>query len=616
MPVHRTNRGPLSAIPRPGKTGALACSVLALAWGEYACRGPDGSGAESGGGGAAGIEAPSPGEGSPFREVSDEVGLGFVNFNGMSGRKYFVEMMGGGGAVFDYDADGDLDIYLVQGHELPRVAGSIHRDRLYRNDLEAGPGGERTLWFTEVTDEAGIDARGYGMGVATADYDNDGAVDLYVTNWGANQLWRNNGDGTFSDATARSGTGDADWSTSAAFLDFDRDGWLDLFVVNYVEYSLEADRPCYGPTGGRDYCAPDPYPDAQDRLYRNRGDGTFEDVSLRTGIAGEPGQGLGVAVGDFDADGWPDIYVANDRQENVLWMNREGRRFENRAALAGAAVNAAGLAEASMGVVAADFDADGDEDLFLTHLRNETNTFYVNSGGGRFEDRTRESGLHLAGRPFTGFGVAAIDYDHDGWLDLFVANGEVRGIQDQVERGEALPLRQRNQLYRNLGDGRYSEVDPDGEPALKRAEVSRGVAHGDVDEDGDADLLVYNVAGPVRLLLNDRGQDRGWLGLRLVGTSGRRDMLGARLEVRRSGAPTVWRRVTTTGSYASAHDPRVRIGLGGGAAIDGVRVVWPDGSVEAWDGLDAGRYHVLAQGERAGVRGVGVAEAAERSARR
>ncbi len=589
---------------------AIACWAVALA-AVQACGEADDSGPPSAHPGA-GTTTSSPPTRAPYRDVTDEAGLDFVNFNGMTGEKYFVEMMGGGGALLDYDGDGDLDLYLVQGHELPKPPDSPHRDRLYRNDLEvAANGGTRGPRFTDVTERSDIDARGYGVAVATGDYDNDGRVDLYVANWGENQLWRNNGDGTFADVTAETGTGDPGWSAGAAFVDYDRDGWLDLFVVNYVEYSLETDRPCYGPSGRRDYCAPDPYPPARDRLYRNRGDGTFEDVSLRTGIAAVPGQGLGVATGDFDGDGWPDIYVANDRQENALWMNREGRRFENRAALAGTAVNAGGMAEASMGAVAADFDGDGDDDLFVTHLRNETNTLYTNSGDGLFDDRTRGSGLGLASRPFTGFGVAPIDYDNDGWLDLFIANGEVQGLPDQVERGDSLPLRQRNQLYRNLGNGRFRELARAGDPALERAEVSRGVAYGDIDNDGDDDLLIYNSGGPARLLLNEVGGDRPWVGLRLVGASGR-DMIGARLEIRRSDGPTLWRRVSTSGSYASAHDPRVRAGLAGGSTIGDVRVIWPAGRVEVRLGLDPGRYHVLVQGrgERVARAGTGLDDTA------
>lgn len=558
------------------------------------------SSAPSSGSVSGGDEA-SRAERAPFSDVTDEVGLDFVHTNGMTGERYFVEMMGSGGAFVDYDNDGDLDVYIVQGRSLAKVPNDISgslEDRLYRNDLEPGSdGGAGAFRFTDVTDESGLEAPGYGMGVATGDFNNDGWVDLYVTNWGSNQLWRNEGDGTFTDVTEESGTDDSRWSSGAAFVDFDLDGWLDLIVVNYVTYALETDQPCYGQTGVRDYCSPDAYPPAQDRLFRNRGDGTFEDVTLRMGLAAAYGPALGVITADFDLDGWLDIYVTNDGQENQLWINQGGRRFENRAVLAGAAVNAAGMAEASMGVAAADYDGDGDEDLFMTHLLGETNTFYVNVGGALFEDRTRRSGLGLPSRVYTGFGIAPLDYDNDGWLDLFIANGEVKVIPEQVEQGDPLPLRQGNQLYRNLGQGRFREVTPRDDEVFGLEEVGRGIAYGDVDNDGDTDVLLTNNNGPARLLRNDVGRENRWLGLRLAGTPGRRDMLGTRVAVGRSAAPTLWRRVHVDGSYCSAHDPRVLIGLGATGAYEVVRVYWPGGKVEEWDGLGIDEYHTLIEGQ-------------------
>ena len=453
------------------------------------------------------------------------------------------------------------------------------------------------MHFTDVTSQTGLDATGYGMGAATGDYNNDGFVDLYVLNWGPNQLWRNNGDGTFTDVTRASGTDDPGWSTGASFLDFDRDGHLDLMLVNYDVYSLAADHACYATSGRRDYCGPDAYLPQKDRLFRNRGDGTFEDVTVRMGLTTAYGPALGVVTADFNDDGWMDVYVANDMQENQLWINQAGHRFVNQAVIAGAAVNGAGRAEASMGVTAADFDNDGDEDLFITHLTNETNTLYVNAGNAMFDDRTRRAALGLPSRLFTGFGVAPLDFDNDGWLDLFVANGEVKIIPEQVERGEALSLRQRNQLFRNLGNGRFKETTPTGDGILDIAEVSRGVAYGDIDNDGDTDIVLFNNNGPTRLLRNEVGQQQSWLGLRLLGPEARRDMLGARVALLRTGAPTLWRRVHTDGSYSSAHDARVLLGLGEATAYDAVRVYWPNGSVETWNGLEVNRYHTLVEGQ-------------------
>ena len=544
----------------------------------------------------------------PFNDFTNDAGLDFTHFNGMNGQLYFVEMMGGGGALFDYDDDGDLDLYAVQGAlfddtyddlVVPYQGPRPPRDRLFRNDLvETG-----TVRFTDVTDAAGLRATGYGMGATTGDIDNDGDLDLYVTNWGANQLWRNNGDGTFFDVTAESGTGDDGWTVGASFFDYDRDGYLDLMVVNYDVFSLENSIDCFSATGRITYCGPDAYPDAQDRLFRNQGDGTFENVTLKMGIAAAFGSGLGVVAADFNDDGWPDLAVSNDADENQLWINQQGRRFENQANMAGVAVNAAGSREAGMGIVAADFDGNGTEDLFMTHMLNETNTLYLNLGDALFDDRTRRSGLGRASLAYTAFGVSDLDLDNDGWLDLFIVNGAVRIILEQVERGDIFPLKQPNQLFRNLGQGRFEEITPENDPFFALEEVSRGTAAGDIDNDGDLDVVLFNNNGPARLLRNEIGQQQSWLGLRLLGTAARRDMLGARVELRRADAPALWRRAHTDGSYASARDPRVLFGLGDTATYDAVHVHWPDGTVEAWNDLAVNRYHTLVQGQGAPVDG-------------
>ncbi len=582
-------------------THAARLIVWLIVAGTLACGSPE---SEPGGRGSPGVSEPAAGaDGALFSNVAAETGLDFVHVNGMSGAYYFVEMMGAGCGFIDYDNDGDLDVYLLQGHPLApgRAPDTTYVDRLYRNDLQVAPDGSRTLRFTDVTEGSRIRAGGYGFGVATGDYDNDGWIDLYVVNWGSNQLWRNNGDGTFSDVTKPSGTDDPRWSTGASFLDFDRDGWLDLVVVNYNSYTLQGDRPCFTQSGRRDYCGPDAYPFDQDRVFRNRGDGTFEDVTLEVGFTAAFGPALGVVAADFNMDGWPDVYVANDRNENQLWINRGGRRFEDQAVLAGAAVNADGLAEASMGVNAEDFDGAGGDDIFITHLNQESNTLYVNAGssagGILFEDRTRVSGLGASSLMYTAFGVAPLDYDNDGWLDLFIANGEVVIIPEQADRGDPLPLKQLNQLFRNLGQGRFQEVTPRTDGVFDRPDVGRGVAYGDVDNDGDTDLLVSNNNAAATLLRNEVGQRNAWLGLRLVGTAGRRDMLGARVAVVRSNGATLWRRVHTDGSYASAHDARLSVGLGDDGAYEEVRVYWPGGRVEAWEGLEVNRYHTLVEGQ-------------------
>ncbi len=561
-----------------------------------------------------------------FTDRAVEVGLDFIHFNGMSGEFYFSEVVGSGGAFFDYDGDGDLDVYLVQGHMLgpgKTVADAVSppvgelRDRLFRNDLV--PGGR--LRFTEVTEESGIRARGYGMGVVTGDYDNDGWMDLYLTNFGANQLWRNRGPGddgqvTFEDVTEEAGVGELRWSIPATFVDYDRDGWLDLFVGNYVEFTIAAHRPCFTMAGAPDYCGPHAYKAESDRLFRNlgRGDGgkvRFEDVTSRSGVLGDYGSGLGVTAADFDADGWPDLYVGNDGMPNQMWTNLGDGRFRNDALLAGTGVNDMGKAEASMGVTVADFDADGDEDIFVTHLIRETNTLYLNDGSGMFEDYGGDVGLGAPSWAYTGFGTVWFDYDNDGWLDLLIANGEVKVIPELEARGDPHPLHQPNQLFRNLGrtdgqkgdDGvvRFEEVTAAAGPALVISEVSRGVAVGDIDNDGDGDILLVNNNGPARLLINEAGQDSQWVGLRLVGTeSNPRDMLGARAGVFRAGRPTLWRRVTTGGSFLSASDPRLIFGLGDAPTIERVVVEWPDGAKEQWQ-AEANRYTVLRQGSGAPV---------------
>ena len=541
-----------------------------------------------------------------YRDVTAAAGLDFVHTHGGFGELYFNEIAGAGGAFLDYDGDGDLDVFLVQGAALdPHAAdsGPPLLDRLYRNDgVDPATG---VPGFTDVTESSGLRSDGYGMGVAVADVDNDGRLDVYVTNWGANRLWHNQGRGgdgtvTFRDVTAASGAGDDRWSTSAAFFDYDRDGWLDLYVVNYVDFRTGNHVPCRGVSSRRDYCGPQNYEPQPDRLLRNLGAGgelVFEDVSGTAGILAEARRGLGVVTLDADGDGWLDLYVANDRQVNFLWRNREGRGFDNEAVLRGCAVNADGVPEASMGVDAGDLDGDGDEDLFVSHLRTETNTAYVNDGGF-FDDRSGALRLTAASLPHTGFGTALLDFDNDGLLDVVVVNGDVRGIEELVRASDPFPFGQPDQLFRNLGGGAFGEVPAArAGSAFARAEVGRGLAVGDVDDDGDPDLLITNANGPARLLLDTVGQDRPWVGLRLVGGAARRDLLGARATVEYSGGGSASARVRTDASYCSARDPRLRFAVPAGETVRRVRVQWPDGSEETFGEVAPGRYSVLRQGE-------------------
>ena len=536
-----------------------------------------------------------------FKEVAEQVGLKFQHYNGMTGKFYLPEITGSGGALFDFDNDGDLDVYLVQSTVLepgtkpestllPWRGAEPPMGRLFRNDLNIAKDGR--LSFTDVTQQSGIFANGYGMGVAVGDINNDGLPDLYLSNLGSNKMYLNKGGGRFADVTKESGTDDARWSTSAAFFDYDRDGWLDLMLVNYADFSVTNSPNCYAATTARDYCTPRVFRAPGNRLFHNKGKGVFADVTVAAGIEKEFGHGLGVVTADFNDDDWVDIYVANDGDPNQLWINQKNGTFTNEALLAGAAVNRNGQAEAGMGVDAGDYDGNGTEDIFITHLMDETNTLYVNLGKTLFEDRTRECGLGMPGRRFTGFGTFFFDYDNDGWLDLFVTNGAVQLLPDLVRKKDPFPLGQPDQLFRNTGKGSFVEVFAEVGSGFQLLEVGRGAAFGDVDNDGDTDVLVTNNNGPARLFLNEVGKRNHWLGLRLVDKIGR-DMLGAKVEIVISNDRVLRRRVRTDGSYLVGNDPRVLAGLGTANRVQNVRVLWPDGTLEEFKNVPVDKYTTL-----------------------
>ncbi len=565
---------------------------------------------------------PDSGDSAWFVERAAELGLDFVHFNGASGHFYYPEILPPGVGLLDYDNDGDLDVFLVQGRMLgpgssisdaliPPASPGPFRGRLYRNDLDTGPDGIRSWRFVDVTEQSGLAADGYGFGVAAGDIHNDGWVDLLVTGFESERLFRNDGDGTFTDVSDEAGIdGGAAFGVSAAFVDYDRDGWLDLYVGNNVDYDLDNRTVCPNTAGARDYCPPETYGGLPDRLYRNRGNGDFDDVSpaalrhtdtggVSRATLGRFGPALGVATADYDGDGWPDIYVANDGTENLLWLNRRDGTLTDAALLSGAALSGLGTPEAGMGVDAGDFDDDGDEDLFMTHLTTEGNNLYVNDGSGMFQDASAPSRLGPGSLPYTGWGSAWFDFDNDGRLDVMAVNGTVVAVEGRGE--DPFPYGQRNTLFRNLGDRRFEDVTRRAGAVFELSEVSRGAAFGDLDNDGDVDVLVGNNAGPVRLLVNTVGNRRHWLGLRLVGsTDGSehgRDMLGARVAVVRDGEPTRWRRARSDGSYASANDPRVHVGLGESAQPPDVEVRWPSGRAEAWDDVPVDRYTTLTEGQ-------------------
>ena len=552
----------------------------------------------------AGCGEPTPTTNYIFSEVASVYGLRFSHFNGMSGEIYFPEMVGGGVALFDYDNDGDLDVFLGQGTMLgagktladalfPPAGNAFFDDRLYRNDLVVQADGSRTQRFTDVTAASGLNSNGYNMGVTVGDYNNDGYVDLYVTNFGPNKLFRNNGNGSFTDVTAAAGVDDRRWSVSAAFVDVDGDGFLDLYVGNYVDFTFANQRQCRGQDKQLDYCGPLVYSPEPDRLFRNRGDGSFEDITASSGLGAEYGAALGIATADYNGDGRMDLYVANDGSANQMWINQGGNRFLDDALIAGVAVNMEGVPEASMGVDVADFDGDGDEDIFVSHLRQESNTLYLNDGKGWFEDATAATGLGVASYPYTGFGTRWIDYDNDGWLDVFIANGAVKRIEELANRGDPYPLHQVNQLFRNVA-GRFSPVKDFSAPL---SAVSRGAAFGDIDNDGDTDIVVANNNGPVHLLRNDVGQDNHWLGLRLASQGYAGAAPGARVEVRCCTGRVLWRRVRVDSSYAAASDPRLIVGLGSATRIDQLIVHWPGGNSEEFFPSGIDRYHTLTEGQ-------------------
>jgi len=526
-------------------------------------------------------------------DIAAEAGLDFVHFNGATGFRYLVETMGGGVAWLDFDGDGLLDAYLVQSAPLPGgpVPGELPGNRLYRN---VGDGR-----FVEHTNAAGVRDTGFGMGCAVGDYDNDGAPDLYVVNFGANSLYHNNGDGTFTDVSDAAQVGDLGWGASAGFFDFDRDGDLDIYLVNYLAFSCEMQAGLFPRRGGKApaYPHPDRFDGAPDVLYENQGDGTFLDVSEASGIASVepgPGKGLGVAFSDVDDDGDADVYVANDSTRNFLFLNDGSGRFEEVGDLAGCSHNRNGESEASMGVDFGDGDGDGQLDLFMTHLDGETNTYYRNESDGdwvEWRDVTNRNGLARTTVLHTGFGATFFDLDRDRDLDLFVANGHV--IDNIHLTYSNREYAQTDQLFRNLGDGQFEDISAQaGEYFLTKA-VGRGTALGDYDGDGDQDVLVGTNGGPVTLLENRVASGNHWISVRLIGGEGEpRDGQGARLTLL-SGGETQVRELWTCRSYASASEGVAHFGLGGVTSIQRLTVRWPSGAVQVVEGLAVDRELVL-----------------------
>jgi enediyne biosynthesis protein E4 len=509
----------------------------------------------------------------PFLEVASAAGLRFQHVHGGTSPFTILETTGSGCAFIDYDGDGWPDILLLSNLPTPDIGSSL---ALYRNNRDGS--------FTDVTREAGLgEARGFAMGCAVGDYDGDGHLDLYITCHGSNSLYRNNGDGTFTETTARAGVAAGGWSTSAAFADFDGDGYLDLYVVRYLEFDDNSPRHCQV-QGLPMACAPITYPGVSDILYRNNGDGTFRDMTREAGVHNPDGRGLGVVWGDYDNDGRPDLFVANDAGRNYLYRNLGDGRFEDVALLQGVAYGEHGESEGCMGVAFGDYDNDGRLDLFVTNFQNETNALYRNLGATGFAYASMAAGVGSPSVRMLGFGTGFLDFDNDGQLDLFVANGHVQDTIARLDPESAFP--QPRQLYRNLGGGRFEEAGERSGAAFTRPYVGRGAAFADFDNDGGLDVLVSNSGGPPLLLRNTAGPRGNWLRVRLVGDPPNHHGVGARVTVE-TGERRQLREMFSGTSYASASELRLHFGLGEAASVDLLQVRWPSGKATELRGVPA-----------------------------
>jgi len=555
-------------------------------------------------------------KGSPwFVDITEVSGLDFVHDAGPVGRYFMPQAIGSGAALFDFDNDGRLDIYLLQNGG----PNSKSTNRLFRQGADGR--------FVDVSKGSGLDICGYGMGVAIGDVNNDGWPDVLVTEYGGVRLFLNNGNGTFSDVTKEAGLDNPLWATSACFVDYDRDGWLDLVVVNYVDY--DPARRCASAGGQPDFCPPKQFEGTVTRLYHNLGANSrqgdketrrpgdqgkgspvslappllvslsvFEDVTLKSGLGGIPGPGLGVACADFNGDRWPDIFIANDGQPNRLWINQHDGTFKEEAVVRGLAYNALGQAEAGMGVALGDVDGDGAFDVFVTHLTEETNTLWRQGPKGMFHDRTAAAGLATGRLRGTGFGTVLADFDHDGALDLAVANGRVSRNPAVGQTSGAFWDRyvEPNQLFGNDGSGRFRDISADNAAFCGTPAVGRGLACGDINGDGALDLLVTTVAGPARLYRNV-GAGRGhWLLVRALDPALKRDAYGALITIQAAGRRLL-RWINPGYSYLCSNDPRAHFGLGTAQRVDAIDVLWPDGTEESFSGCAADQILVLRKGQ-------------------
>jgi hypothetical protein len=522
-----------------------------------------------------------------FTDVTAQAGINFKHNSGAFGKKYLPETVGSGCAFIDYDNDGWQDILLINSMSWPGHAGPKSYPAIYHNNKNGT--------FTDVTKEAGLAVEMYGLGCAVADYDNDGFDDIYITCLGANHLFRNLGNGKFQDVTAKAGVGDPGFSTSAVWFDYDKDGKLDLFVCNYVDWSIDKDLYCTLDGKNKSYCTPESYKGQSSTLYHNRGDGTFENVTERAGLKDPTGKSLGVAVLDYDNDGWPDLFVANDTQPNKLYRNNGNGTFTDNAMTAGVAFSEAGVARAGMGVDAADYDGSGKQSLIIGNFSNEMMALYHNEGTGLFIDEAPTSTIGRASLLTLTFGCFFFDYDLDGLPDIFAADGHVSDDINKVQ--QKVRYAEPPHLFRNLGKKRFEEVTMSIGQALQQAMVGRGAAYGDFDNDGDLDLLITSNNGKARLLRNDGGNQNNLLRIKTVGTSSNRDGIGAKITLKLSNQAKLWSVVKSGSSYCSQSELPLTFGLGKTDKVSTVEVVWPSGRVDVATEVTANQFITIQEGK-------------------
>ena len=516
--------------------------------------------------------------------VTEAAGLEFHHVDGRSGQRYFLETVGSGTAFFDYDGDGLIDIYFVNGADLPGFSSPAPpTNRLYRNN------GDGT--FTDVTEQAGVGDTGYGAGCAVGDYDNDGNLDLYVTNFGANVLYRNNGDSTFTDVTQHAGVGDDRWSLGCAFADYDNDSFVDLYVTNYIDFHFETHTNCTQ-KGVATYCPPESFEGVPDTLYRNNGDGTFTDVTTTADVYNKDGKGMGIVFGDYDNDGDVDCYVGNDAGENFLYNNRGDGTFTNVGWMAGVEADENGNVQGTMGVDFGDYDNDGLLDLIALNYQQQPNALYRNDNGGFFTDLSFVAGM-AESLPYVGWGVDFFDVDNDGDKDLLIANGH---LQDTVEKyDDTTTYPQHNHLLINNGHGHFTNESVKAGSGLQSRRVSRGIATGDYDNDGDLDVLISNANDTAQLLRNDGGNQGNWILIRTVGTRSNRAGIGTRVKIQ-AGDLTQIDEVRGGSGYLSQNDLRLHFGIGTHERIDRIEVKWSSGIVDIIRDVTPNQIIIITEG--------------------